>query len=77
MGDTAFREGYVDADGFTIRYMQAGEGAPLVHLHGAGGLRLTPAHELLARRYRVVAYNNRGYPPSDVVGDYDVLAADL
>jgi pimeloyl-ACP methyl ester carboxylesterase len=66
MGDTAFREGYVDADGFTIRYMQAGEGAPLVHLHGAGGLHLTPAHELLARRYRVVAFEMPGFGNSPV-----------
>ena len=61
MAETAFREGYVDADGFTIRYLQAGEGAPLVHLHGAGGLRLTPAHELLARRYHVVAFEMPGF----------------
>ena len=37
-----FREGFVEADGFRIRYMEAGEGTPLVHLHGAGGMRLTP-----------------------------------
>ena len=37
----AFREGFVEADGFRIRYMEAGQGPPLVHLHGAGGLRLT------------------------------------
>ena len=66
MAETAFREGYVDADGFTIRYMQAGEGAPLVHLHGAGGLRLSPAHELLARRYRVVAFEMPGFGNSPV-----------
>ena len=36
-----FREGHVEADGFRIRFMAAGEGPPLVHLHGAGGLRLT------------------------------------
>ena len=46
-----FREGFVEADGFRIRYMEAGEGPALVHLHGAGGLRLTPAHELLSRAY--------------------------
>ena len=42
----AFREGFAEADGFHIRYMEAGEGIPLVHLHGAGGLRLNPSHEL-------------------------------
>jgi pimeloyl-ACP methyl ester carboxylesterase len=56
-----FREGYVEADGFRVRYMEAGQGAPLVHLHGAGGLRLTPAHDLLAQRFRVVAFEMPGF----------------
>lgn len=56
-----FREGHVEADGFRIRYMEAGQGAPLVHLHGAGGLRLTPAHDLLAQRFRVVAFEMPGF----------------
>jgi 2-hydroxy-6-oxonona-2,4-dienedioate hydrolase len=60
----AFREGYVEADGFRIRYLEAGEGTPLVHLHGAGGLRLTPAHELLCRHFRVVAFEMPGFGPS-------------
>jgi hypothetical protein len=38
-----FREGFVDADGFRMRHMEAvPQVAALVHLHGAGGLRLTP-----------------------------------
>jgi pimeloyl-ACP methyl ester carboxylesterase len=57
----AFVEGWVEADGFQIRYMAAGEGAPLVHLHGAGGLRLTPAHELLAQRFRIIAFEMPGF----------------
>jgi len=57
----AFKEAFVEADGFRIRYMAAGEGAPLVHLHGAGGLRLTPAHGLLARHFRVVAFEMPGF----------------
>jgi pimeloyl-ACP methyl ester carboxylesterase len=56
-----FREAYVEADGFRIRYCEAGEGTPLVHLHGAGGLRLTHAHDLLARHYRVVAFEMPGF----------------
>src|SRR5437764_988077 len=66
MAETAFREGHVDADGFRIRYLEAGDGVPLVHLHGAGGLRLTPAHELLARRCRVVALRMPGFGNSPV-----------
>jgi pimeloyl-ACP methyl ester carboxylesterase len=59
-----FREGFVEADGFRIRYMGAGEGPALVHLHRAGGLRLTPAHELLSRGYRVVAFEIPGFGAS-------------
>jgi len=59
-----FSEGHVEADGFNIRYMAAGQGAPLVHLHGAGGLRLTPAHDLLSRQFRVVAFEMPGFGQS-------------
>ena len=57
----SFREGFVEADGFRIRYMEAGDGAPLVHLHGAGGLRLTPGHDVLSRQFRVVAFEMPGF----------------
>ena len=59
-----FEERYVEADGFRIRYMEAGEGPPLVHLHGAGGLRLTPAHDLLSRQFRVIAFEMPGFGSS-------------
>jgi len=59
-----FREDFVEADGFRIRFMTAGEGMPLVHLHGAGGLRLTRAHELLSRRYRVIVFEMPGFGQS-------------
>src|SRR2546425_790307 len=60
----AFREGFVEADGFRIRYAEAGQGVPLVHLHGAGGLRLSPAHDLLARQFRVIAFEMPGFGAS-------------
>jgi pimeloyl-ACP methyl ester carboxylesterase len=56
-----FTERFVDADGFRIRYMEAGEGTPLVHFHGAGGLRVNPGHELLARQLRVLAFELPGF----------------
>src|SRR5207302_8188124 len=59
-----FRESFVEAYGFRIRYMEGGEGPALVHLHGAGGLRLTPAHDLLARHFRVVAFEMPGFGAS-------------
>jgi pimeloyl-ACP methyl ester carboxylesterase len=61
---TDFRENHVEADGFRIRYMEAGDGPPLVHLHGAGGLRLNPTHDLLAKRYRVIAFEMPGFGAS-------------
>jgi pimeloyl-ACP methyl ester carboxylesterase len=60
----AFREGWVEADGFRIRYMESGDGPPLVHLHGAGGLNLTPAHDLLSRTFRVIAFEMPGFGAS-------------
>jgi hypothetical protein len=35
--DTAFTEGHLNADGLHIRYMEAGQGSPVVMLHGLGG----------------------------------------
>jgi 4,5:9,10-diseco-3-hydroxy-5,9,17-trioxoandrosta-1(10),2-diene-4-oate hydrolase len=60
----AFREGFVEADGFRIRYMETGQGPPLMHLHGAGGLRLTPAHDLLGQKFRVIAFEMPGFGQS-------------
>src|ERR1700757_2526718 len=41
--------------------MEAGDGVPLVHLHGAGGMRLTPSHDLLSRQFRVIAFEMPGF----------------
>jgi pimeloyl-ACP methyl ester carboxylesterase len=60
----AFREGDVEADGFRIRFLTAGDGPALVHLHGAGGLRLTPAHDLLRRQFRIIAFEMPGFGSS-------------
>jgi pimeloyl-ACP methyl ester carboxylesterase len=75
-----FEEGYVEADDFRIRYMEAGQGTPLVHLHGAGGLRLTPAHDLLSRQFRVVAFEMPGFgqsPPNTRTRDMAELASTM
>jgi len=60
----SFRECFVDADGFRIRFMEAGEGPVLIHLHGAGGLHLTPVHALLARDRRVIVFEMPGFGDS-------------
>ena len=61
---TDFREAFIEADGFRIRYAEAGNGPPLVHLHGAGGMRISPAHRLLAEKYRVIAFEMPGFGAS-------------
>ena len=60
----SFTEKFVEADGFRIRYMEGGSGPVFVHLHGAGGLRLSPAHDLLAKSYRVIAFEMPGFGAS-------------
>jgi pimeloyl-ACP methyl ester carboxylesterase len=62
----SFTERHVKADGFEIRYLEAGEGPPLVCFHGAGGLRLSRAHELLAERYRLIAFELPGFGASPI-----------
>ena len=59
-----FKEAFIDADGFHIRYVEAGSGPPLVCLHGGGGLRLAPAHDLLAQAHRVIAFEMPGFGKS-------------
>ena len=61
-----FEGRYVDADGFRIRYLEAGRGEPLVWLHGAGGLRRSRAQDLLAERYRVIVFEAPGFGQSPV-----------
>jgi pimeloyl-ACP methyl ester carboxylesterase len=46
----------VEANGIRISYRAAGQGAPLVHLHGTGRPEPAPAHDLLARERRVIAF---------------------
>lgn len=59
--ETPFKEYFVDADGFRIRYEEAGSGDAVVCVHGAGGLDVDLAHQLLAERHRVVALEMPGW----------------
>jgi pimeloyl-ACP methyl ester carboxylesterase len=59
-----FSERFIRADGFEIRYLESGDGPPLVCLHGAGGLRLSHAHQLLAEQRRVIAFETPGFGAS-------------
>jgi pimeloyl-ACP methyl ester carboxylesterase len=62
-----FEEAFVEADGFRIRYVAGGSGHPIIHLHGGGGLQLSPAYELLAQTFRVIAFEMPGFgtPPEN------------
>jgi pimeloyl-ACP methyl ester carboxylesterase len=65
MTESGFTEGRIAADGFEIRYLTAGEGPPLVCLHGAGGPRLSSAHSLLAAGgRRVILFETPGFGQS-------------
>src|SRR5437763_8455443 len=44
--------------------MEGGQGPALVHLHGAGGLRLSRAHDLFAKQFRVIAFEIPGFGAS-------------
>lgn len=62
---------YANSDGVRLYYEEAGAGEPLVFVHEfAGDCRSWEAQlRFFSRRYRCVAYNARGYPPSDVPED--------
>jgi pimeloyl-ACP methyl ester carboxylesterase len=57
--------------GINLYYEEYGQGLPLVFVHEfAGEIRSwAPQVGFFARRYRAIAYNARGYPPSDVPDD--------
>ena len=54
-----------------LYYEEAGQGLPLLFVHEFAGdhLSWTPQLSFFARRYRAIAYNARGYPPSDIPED--------
>jgi pimeloyl-ACP methyl ester carboxylesterase len=49
---------------FSTEVWDAGSGAPLLYLHGEGGLAWTPMHERLAEQYQVIAPVHPGYGES-------------
>jgi len=55
-------------DGVKLYYEEAGDGIPIVFVHEFAGDHRSyePQMRYFSRRYRCVAYNARGYPPSDV-----------
>jgi len=47
----SFEQHHVDLDSGRVFYLKGGEGPPILHLHPAGGPRVTPAMAALARRH--------------------------
>jgi len=58
-------------DGVALHYEEAGSGTPMVFVHEfAGDCRSWELQlRFFARRYRCIAFNARGYPPSAVPSD--------
>jgi pimeloyl-ACP methyl ester carboxylesterase len=51
-----FTERFVQANGLKIPYLEAGQGTPVVILHGSDDLTPSPLSNLLARQFRVIAF---------------------
>ena len=60
-------------DGTRLYYESTGSGYPLLFSHEFAGDHRSwePQVRYFARRYRVIVYNARGYPPSDVPEDVE------
>jgi len=58
----------IAADGVRLYYEEAGQGTPIVFVHEFMGEYRSWEAQLryFSRRYRCIAFNARGYPPSDV-----------
>ena len=66
-------------NGLSLFYEDVGEGIPLVFVHEfAGEARSWHLQvRFFARRYRTIAFNARGFPPSDVPEDPKAYSQDL
>jgi pimeloyl-ACP methyl ester carboxylesterase len=62
---------HASVDGIRLYYEEVGDGTPLVFVHEFAGEveSWRPQVHFFARRYRTIAYNARGYPPSDMPDD--------
>jgi pimeloyl-ACP methyl ester carboxylesterase len=58
-------------NGIQLYYEEVGQGLPLVFVHEFAGdvQSWRPQMSFFCRRYRTIAFNARGYPPSDVPED--------
>ncbi|HYZ31442.1 MAG TPA: alpha/beta hydrolase [Crenalkalicoccus sp.] len=66
------------SDGASLHYEETGSGTPLLFVHEfAGDIRSwEPQIRFFSRRYRCIAFNARGYPPSEVPADPKAYSQD-
>jgi pimeloyl-ACP methyl ester carboxylesterase len=66
-------------NGMSLYYEITGEGAPVIFSHEfAGDYRSWEQQvRFFSRRYQVITYNNRGYPPSDVPKDPEAYSQEV
>ncbi|HYC44192.1 MAG TPA: alpha/beta hydrolase [Burkholderiales bacterium] len=59
---------YANSNGVRLYYEEAGKGTPIVFVHEFADdlYSWEPQIRYFTRRYRCIAFNARGYPPSDV-----------
>src|SRR5262245_138060 len=64
---------FADSNGCRLCVEATGSGVPILFVHElAGDLRNWEQQvRFLARRYRCITFNARGYPPSDVPADVE------
>ena len=72
-GGCIVSEIFAGADGVRLYCEETGTGYPIVFVHEFAGDTASwePQVRYFSRRYRCIAYNARGYPPSDVPEDPD------
>src|SRR5882724_9419525 len=68
----------VRVDAVNIHYEESGQGRPLVFVHEFAGDHRSWHLQMrfFSRRYRAIAFNARGYPPSDVPDDAKAYSQD-
>ena len=69
----------VNVNGIRLFYQEVGSGTPVLFVHEfAGDYRSwEPQLRYFARRYRCIAYNARGYPPSEVPSSSALYSQDI
>ena len=66
-------------DGVRLYYEETGSGSPLLFVHEFGGdfRSWEPQVRFFSRRHRCIAFNARGYPPSDLPDDANAYSQAL